>query len=165
MIHNKDILLEFFEDEVSEVRIVIEKVKEISLEHRLTPETRTVLDLINHIAQIPRIDISIYSGDFTTGEQTHKMELELNRTSIVDVLQVFEAGSNYLLDFFKTMSDKVFFKENLKPFYEPNSKPRSWTHFLPKLIAHIALHKGILWSYLKTANANVTMFTYYGAKD
>ncbi|MBK5113297.1 MAG: DUF664 domain-containing protein [Candidatus Heimdallarchaeota archaeon] len=160
----KDVLLDFFEDEFKEVRVVMEKVKEVSLDFRLTEDSRTLLDLVNHIAQIPRIDIDIYSGKFPSAEETHKLELKLNKKNIDDVLKVFDDGCEYLRKYFEKFADEELLKETLRPFYEPDSPPRSWTHFLPKLTAHLALHKGVLWSYLKAAKANVNMFTYYGAK-
>ena len=160
----KDVLLDFFENEIKEVRVVMEKAKEVSLDFRLTEESRTLLELVNHIAQIPHIDVDIYSGKFPSGEETHKLELKLNKKKIDDVLKVFDDSCNYLRKYFEKLTDEDLLKETLRPFYEPDSPPRSWAHFLPKLITHLALHKGVLWSYLKAANANVNMFTYYGAK-
>ncbi|HUT82219.1 MAG TPA: hypothetical protein VMZ29_13540 [Candidatus Bathyarchaeia archaeon] len=165
MIEIKIILLEFFEDEVSEARVVMEKIKEIPLDYRLTEESRTVLELANHIAQIPRIDIGIYSGELASGELAHKMEIELTRKTLADILKVFDEGCKFLQKYFKTMTDEDFMKKSLVPFYEPNAKPNAWSYFLPKLTTHITLHKGILWSYLKSAKAKVNMFTYYGSKD
>jgi hypothetical protein len=159
----KDVLLAFFDDEVKEARYVIEKVKTIPLDSKLTPNTRPLLALINHIAQIPRIDVDIYSGKFPSGEETHKLELALDRKTVDDVLTVFEESCKYLHAFFKNMTDEEMVEKKLRPFYEPNFDFRSWTHFLPKLTAHIALHKGVLWAYLKVAKADVNMFTYYGS--
>ncbi len=160
----KDVLLDFFEDEVKEVRVVMEKAKEVSPDFRLTPECRTILDLVNHIAQIPQIDVDIYSGKFPSGEETHKLELKLNKKNIDDALHVFDDCCNYLRKHFEKLTDEDLLKANLRPFYEPESPFRSWTHFLPKLTAHLALHKGVLWSYLRAAKAEVNMFTYYGRK-
>lgn len=158
----KNALLAFFEDEVSEVRSVINKVKEISLDFRLTEESRTVLELINHIAQIPKIDVGIYSGELDSGELTHQKELELNKKTVDDVLEVLNDGIFYVKEYFKDMSDTDLHERMLRPFYEEDTPLQSWAHFLPKLTAHIALHKGILWAYLKVAKADVNMFTYYG---
>jgi hypothetical protein len=158
----KDILIAFFDDEVAEVKFVIEKVKTIPLDTKLTQETRTVLELINHIAQIPRIDVDIYSGKFPSGEETRKIEEQLNKETVNDVLKVFDESCQYLREFFKDMTNEQMLEKTLRPFYEPDSQLRSWDHFLPKLTAHLALHKGVLWSYLKKANADVNMFTYYG---
>ena len=160
----KDVLLDFFEDEVKEVRVVMEKADEIPLNFRLTKDSRTLLNLVNHIAQIPRIDIDIYSGKFPSGKETHKLEILLNKKDIDEVLEVFDNGCDYLRKYFEKFTDKDLLKETLRPFYEPDSPPRAWTHFLPKLTTHLALHKGVLWSYLKAAKAKVNMFTYYGRK-
>jgi len=159
-----NILLDFFEDEIKEVRVVIEKAKEITLDFRLTEDSRTLLELVNHIAQIPHIDVDIYSGKFPSGEETHKLELKLNKKKIDDVLKVFDDSCDYLRKYFEKLTDEDLLKETLRPFYEPDSSPRAWTHYLPKLTAHLALHKGILWSYLKAGKAKVNMFTYYGTK-
>ncbi|MGC9778473.1 MAG: hypothetical protein HZR80_04465 [Candidatus Heimdallarchaeota archaeon] len=75
----KNVLLDFFEDEIREVKVVIEKTKEIPSDFCLTKDSRPILDLVNHIAQIPRIDVDIYSGKFASGEDTHKLEVELNQ--------------------------------------------------------------------------------------
>ena len=80
------------------------------------------------------------------------------------MLEVFDNGCDYLRKYFKKFTDKDLLEETLRPFYEPDSPPRAWTHFLPKLTTHLALHKGVLWSYLKAAKAKVNMFTYYGRK-
>ncbi len=160
----KNVLLDFFEDEIREVKVVIEKTKEIPSDFCLTKDSRPILDLVNHIAQIPRIDVDIYSGKFASGEDTHKLEVELNQPTIDDALKVFDESCAYLRNYFAKMADEELHKKSLKPFYEPDSESRSWTHFLPKLVAHIALHKGILWSYLRVAKTNVNMFTYYGLK-
>lgn len=69
-----EILIDFFNDEAKEVRVLIEYTKNIPLDSKLVPETRTVLELINHIAQIPRIDVDIYSGKLPSGEETGKLE-------------------------------------------------------------------------------------------
>lgn len=160
----KNILLNFFRDEVSEVRALIKKTTEIPLDSRLTQDSRTILELINHIAQIPRIDVDIYSGKFGSGEKTHELEVELEEKSVEEVLMVFDDCCNYLYDFFEKLNDEDFAKKRLRPFYEPNNEYKSWNHFLPKLTAHLSLHKGILWSYMKVAKAKVNMFSYYGAE-
>jgi uncharacterized damage-inducible protein DinB len=160
----KEILLAFFDDEAKEVRVVIEKVKGIPLDSKITSKTRTVLELINHIAQIPRIDVDLYSGKLPTGEEAGKMEKAMNKETVNEILEVFDEGCQYLHDYFKDMKEEELLEKNLRPFYEPESDLRSWVQYLPKLTAHIALHKGILWTYLKKAKADVNMFTYYGTK-
>lgn len=158
-----DIFLSMFNDEVREVRYVLEQIKRVRLDFRLTDNTRTVLELANHIAQIPRIDIGIYSGELSSGELAHEIELKLTRNTIDEVLKVFDDGCNFLCTFFKKMVDEDLLIESLVPFYEPSHPPRSWSYFLPKLITHLVLHKGILWAYLRAAQLDVTMFTYYGS--
>ena len=158
------IYLKFFEEEAAEVRNVIDLSRKIPLDFRLTEKTRPVSELANHIAQIPRIDIGIYSGELDSGEKAHAMEIKLNRKNIDEILKVFDEGYKYLIHYFKEMTDEDFLIEDKKPFYEMDSEPKAWTILLGKLITHLALHKGILWAYQKTAELDVTMFNYYGAK-
>ncbi|NHJ86561.1 MAG: hypothetical protein FK734_13935 [Asgard group archaeon] len=158
----KDILLEMFEDESQEVRFMLVKAKEVSPISKLTPDTRTILDLVNHIAQIPRIDIGIYNGELSSGELAHKMELELNRDTMDEAITVFDEGCKYTKNYFSKMTDEELTEAKMRPFYEPEAEFRSWAYFLPKLTTHLVLHKGILWSYLKLTNEKVNMFSYYG---
>ena len=109
----KEVLLDFFEDEVKEVRVVIEKAKEVPHDCRLTNECRTILELVNHIAQIPRIDVDIYSGKLPSGEDAHKLELKLNKKNIDDVLKVFDVSCKYLRKYFEKLTDEDFLKENI----------------------------------------------------
>jgi len=160
----KKVLLDSLEDEIKEVRFVIEEVSSIPLNSKLTSETRTILELINHIAQIPRMDIDIYTNKIVTSEQAQKLEQQLNKKTIKDVLKVFDDNCLYLRKHFEKMTDEDLFKENLNPFYEKGKPPKSWTYFLPKITSHLVLHKGVLWSYQKVAGAKVDMFTYYGMK-
>ena len=62
---------------------------------------------------------------------------------------------------FTGMTAQEFFAKTLKPFYE-TGEARSWAHFLPDIITHIAMHKMQLWMYLRLAGAKVDMMTYYG---
>ncbi|NHJ03835.1 MAG: hypothetical protein EAX90_03360 [Candidatus Heimdallarchaeota archaeon] len=156
--------LSIFKDEIKEVRNVIDIARNVSPDFKLTEKTRTLIELVNHIAQIPRIDIGIYSGELDSGEKTHAMEVKLSRKKFDDILKIFDDGCNFLEKYFSNMTDEDFLVETLKAFYEQDSKSHAWTYYLAKLITHMVLHKGILWAYLKAADLNVNMFTYYGAK-
>ena len=158
----KDVLLESFDDEVSELIVVIKKTKTIPLEFKLTPETRPVIDLINHIAQIPKIDLEIFSGKLATGDETGTLEKQLHKATIDDALKVLDEGCKYLREYFKNKTDEELLVEDKRPFYETNTPLRSWGYFLPKITTHLVMHKAILWAYLKAAKADVNMFTYYG---
>ena len=158
----KDVLIESFDDEVSELRVVIHKAKEIALDFKLTPETRTIFELINHIAQIPKIDLEIFSGKLAAGEQTAAVEKQLQKSTIDEALVVLDDGCKYLKKYFEKMTDKELLKEDKRPFYETDTPLRSWGYFLPKITTHLVMHKAILWAYMKAAKADVNMFTYYG---
>jgi len=158
----KDVLLTSFDDEVSELLVVIQKAKEISLDFKLTPETRTIFDLINHIVQIPKIDLEIFSGKLAAGEQTADVEKLLHKSTIDEALTVLNDGCKYLKKYFEKMTDEELLKKDKRPFYETDTPLRSWGYFLPKITTHLVMHKAILWAYLKAAKADVNMFTYYG---
>ncbi len=158
----KDVLIESFDDEVSELRAVIHKAKEIALDFKLTSETRTIFELINHIVQIPKIDLEIFSGKLATSEQTTAVEKQSQKFTIDEAVVVLDDGCKYLKKYFEKMTDEEILKEDKRPFYETDTPLRSWSYFLPKITTHLVMHKAILWSYMKAAKADVNMFTYYG---
>jgi hypothetical protein len=52
-------------------------------------------------------------------------------------------------------------KVSLSLFYQ-NGPEKSWSHYIPEITTHLAMHKMQLWMYLKLGDAPVSMLTYYG---
>lgn len=156
-----EVLLEVFEVEAKQARCVLNVVKNSDLKYAPKKDLRTLGELANHLAQVPLIDPGIYDGEIADVEQARAREKELNRSTINDILAVFDEGATALRARFTSMAEKEFFAKTLKPFYDPGPE-RSWANFLPDIITHIAMHKMQVWMYLKLAGAKVNMMTYYG---
>ncbi len=156
-----DVLLDSFELEAKQARCVLNVIKDKDLKYTPNKELRPLVDLANHLAQVPLIDPSIYDGALGDAEQTRAREHELNRSTISDILAVFDEGVLAVKQRFTGMQDEEVFAKTLNPFYE-TCPARSWVNFLPDIITHIAMHKMQIWMYLKLAGTKVNMMTYYG---
>ncbi len=156
-----DVLLQVFEHEAKQASAVLRACETVQFEYVPMEGMRTLVELANHLAQIPILDPSLYTRELATAEQTRAREKELYRESLEGLLTVFSEGIQAVKQRFAGMKEKDFFTKNLQPFYEEGSK-KSWAYYLPEIITHIAMHKMQLWMYLKLAGAKVNMMTYYG---
>jgi hypothetical protein len=155
------ILIEMFESESAQARFVLSSAKDVDLQYCPCDDIRPLVELANHLAQIPTLDFKFYTKDFESFEQVHVVEEELRRSTIEDMIVVFDEGVRMLKEHLETLSDEDVLKENLKAFYEQGAE-KSWTHYIPEITTHIAMHKMQLWMYLKMAGVPVSMWTYYG---
>ena len=156
-----EVLLHSFELEASQARCVLNVIQDTDLKFTPGKGLRPLKDLANHLAQAPLIDPSLFDGELDDVEKARAREQELNRSTIKEILAVFDEGIMAVKKRFSHMKEAEFFAETLKPFYE-SGPPKSWANFLPEIITHIAMHKIQVWMYLKLAGAPVNMMTYYG---
>ena len=148
------------EHESKQARFVLAAAKDVDL--KFSPkEMKPLIDLANHLAQIPLIDYKFFNMDFDNFDQTKKMEKDLHKDSIDELLTVFDKGIDYIKGNFAGLSDEEVLEDNKKPFYESGPE-KNWAHYLPTIATHLAMHKMQLWTYLKLAGAQVNMMTYYG---
>jgi len=154
-------LFDMLEHESKQVRFVLATAKDIDQKFSPKDEMRSLVDLANHIAQIPLIDYKFFNMDFDDFKQTQNLEKELHKDSIDEMLKVFDKGIAYIKEQFGELSDEQVLEKNKKPFYE-DGPMKNWAHYLPTIATHLAMHKMQLWTYLKLAGASVNMYTYYG---
>jgi uncharacterized damage-inducible protein DinB len=155
------LLLDMLEHESSQARFVLEATKGIDLNFSPKDELKPIIDLANHIAQIPLIDYKFFNMEFENFKQTQQLEKELRKDTIGELLTIFDQGIQYIKMHFEKISDEQVLENNRKPFYESGPK-KNWAHYLPTIATHLAMHKMQLWMYLKLAGAPVSMWTYYG---
>jgi len=125
---------------------------------------RPLITLVNHLAQIPLMDPSVYSSQLGNEEAIQNREKELHRTDINGALGVFDEGIKSVEKRFNKMTEEEFLEKNLRPFYE-SGDTKNWAYYLPEMTRHIAMHKMQLWMYLKLSGLEVNMMTYYGLAD
>jgi hypothetical protein len=155
------LLLNMLEHESSQTRFVLAAAKETDLSFTPKEGLRPLNDLVNHIAQIPLIDLRFYSMEFKKFEEVQASEKELRKDSIDELLIVYDQGIEKIKKFISKLTDEQLLENNLKAFYQ-NGPEKSWSHYIPEITTHLAMHKMQLWMYLKLAGAHVSMWTYYG---
>lgn len=159
------LLLNMLEHESNQTRFVLAAAKIADLKFAPREEMRPLIDLANHVAQIPLIDLMFYSMEFKTFEEVQGMEKELRKESIDELLKVYDQGIEKIKELISKLSDEQLLENNLKvhlsAFYQ-DSPEKSWSHYVPEITTHLAMHKMQLWMYLKLTGAPVNMWTYYG---
>lgn len=149
------------EHESSQTRFVLVAAKESDLKFTPNEALRPLVDLVNHLAQIPTIDFNFFSMEFKTFEEVRAMEIDLRQETIDDMLTVYDQGIEKIKEFISKLADEQILENNLKAFYQDGPE-KSWAHYIPEITTHLAMHKMQLWMYLKLAGAPVSMWTYYG---
>jgi hypothetical protein len=159
------LLLNMLEHESNQTRFVLAAAKETDINFSPKEELRPLIDLANHIAQIPLIDLKFYSMEFKTFEEVQAKEKELRKESIDELLLVYDQGIEKIKKIISELSDEQLLENNLRVvlslFYQ-NNPEKSWSHYIPEITTHLAMHKMQLWMYLKLSGAPVSMLTYYG---
>ena len=150
-----------FERESTQARFVLASIKDVDLEFSPYEGMRSLINLANHLAQIPILDFRFYSKEFETFEEVQEWEKKLHRSDIPGLLAVFDEGIEVIKKHFENLSDDEILEKKLKAFYEEGPE-KNWAHYLPEITTHLAMHKMQLWMYLKLAGAPVSMWTYYG---
>ncbi len=155
------ILLDMFEHESAQARFVLSAVMDTDLSFTPTDEMRPLIDLTNHLAQIPIIDFKFFTKEFESFEQVRAMEKDLRQDIIENMLTVYDQGIESIKKHISKLSDEQALENNMKAFYQ-DGPDKNWAHYLPEITTHLAMHKMQLWMYLKLAGTPVTMWTYYG---
>ncbi len=155
------ILLDMFEYESAQARFVLSAAKDTDLSFTPKDEMRPLIDLTNHLAQIPIIDFKFFTKEFESFEQVRAMEKDLRQDTIENMLTAYDQGIESIKEHISKLSDEQALENNMKAFYQ-DGPDKNWAHYLPEITTHLAMHKMQLWMYLKLAGAPVSMWTYYG---
>lgn len=156
-----EILLDMIDHESRQTRFVMMAAKGSDLNFKPSDEMRSLIDVMNHLAEIPTIDLKFCSMQFNDFEEVRAMEKELRRDTIDELLALFDKGMATIHEFISNLSDDQLVANSLKPF-DLEGPPKSWAHYIPEITTHLAMHKMQLWMYLRLAGAPVSMWTYYG---
>lgn len=147
--------------EAKQARVVIDKARLVDSDFVPTKGMRSLIELVNHLSQVPNLDPAVYSSELDSMDAIQKREMELQSKDIDGALAIFDEGVKNAEDRFRGMSDKELLQKNLQPFYE-SGETKNWAHYVPEMTRHIAMHKMQLWMYLKIGGLDVDMMTYYG---
>ncbi|TFG33759.1 hypothetical protein EU527_06960 [Candidatus Thorarchaeota archaeon] len=150
-----------FNREIEQALFVLQAAKGTDLNFTPYEGMRSLLDLANHLAQIPSIDFKFYTKEFLAFEQVQEYEKELRKSDLSELMVIFNEGVKTITEHIESLSDTEILDNNLKAFYEEGTD-KNWAHYLPEITTHLAMHKMQLWMYLRLAGVPVSMWTYYG---
>ena len=101
-----EVLLDAFEHESKQVRVVIEATGGTDMKYTPKKGMRTLRELANHLAQIPLLDPAMYAREIADVEQARAREKELFREDIDGILAVLDEGVQAVKRRFTGMTEK-----------------------------------------------------------
>lgn len=115
-----------------------------------------LIDLANHLAQIPSTDLAIPQG--ATREQIQEIEHSLRRENPAELFAVWQAGAAKVKAYYESMSAEDFETKVTQAFYGQGATQQEW---LLEMITHAYHHRAQLFTYLKMLGRPIDMFTLY----
>lgn len=117
---------------------------------------RTVLELANHLAQIPAIDLAILQS--ATEPEIRALEAKLQTNDPEALFQVWSDGVAAVKAHFSTMDATTLATQKGKAFYGHEATMAEW---LLEIVTHTYHHRAQLFTYLKELGRPIDMFTLY----
>lgn len=123
---------------------------------RLVPAMRTLLELGNHLAQIPAVDLACSREQPQADVQ--QLEAALRREQFDQLLAVWDQGCQAVEAHFGNMPAEEFETRSSRAFYGHAAVQKQW---LLNMVTHAYHHRGQFFTYLKVLGRPVDMFTLY----
>lgn len=126
------------------------------LDWRPRENMRTLLELANHLAQVPSVDLKILQG--AAQPEVQALEASLCQHSPDEIISVWRNGVSAVESFFRPLSADQFMHQTGKAFYGHEAALHEW---LLEIITHTYHHRAQFFTYLKLMGLPVDMFTLY----
>jgi uncharacterized damage-inducible protein DinB len=126
------------------------------LDWRPHENMRTVMELANHLAQVPSVDLKIMQGG--TEAEVRALEASLRRSSPAELIHVWRSGVGAVAEFYDGLTAEQFSTQVGTAFYGHAMPLSEW---LLEIITHGYHHRAQLFTYLKMLGRPVDMFTLY----
>lgn len=126
------------------------------LDWRPRENMRTLLELANHLAQIPAVDLAILQA--SSQETVRGLEARLSRAEPAEIAVVWRGGVEAVEAFFRPLTAEQFENQVGKAFYGHEATLAEW---LLEIVTHTYHHRAQLFTYLKLMGLPVDMFTLY----
>jgi len=126
------------------------------LEWRPQENMRTLLELANHLAQVPSVDLKILQG--AAQPEVQGLERALTRGDAGALTEVWRHGVEAVAAYYGPLTAERFMTETGKAFYGHEATLSEW---LLEIITHTYHHRAQLFTYLKLMGLPVDMFTLY----
>lgn len=153
---NKEDLLKGLKSLTPSVLRLFALIPEGRLEWRPAGNMRTLLEVANHLAQIPRVDLTILQG--ASRAEVQELERTLFQKSPALLPDLWEGGLEELGRFYGALSPIDFESRTGKAFYGHEETLAEW---LLEIITHGYHHRSQLFTYLKILGEPVDMSTLY----
>jgi uncharacterized damage-inducible protein DinB len=126
------------------------------LGYRPQQNMRSMLELVNHLSQIPAVDFRIMQGD--TEEQIVALEDQLNREEPRDWHSVMRDGAAALARYIEHLTHDDYENASGTAFYGRTQTNAQW---LLEIITHCYHHRAQLFMYMKLNGYDVNTRTLY----
>jgi len=120
------------------------------LDFRPAPGVRSLLELGNHFAAVPLVDLAILQGN--PNQVTDTIEETLHGAGPVDWVEIFTRGCRAVAEYFERMDEEEFETKLTRAWYGTAKEQAVW---LLEVICHIYHHRGQLYAYLRMLNVKV----------
>ena len=157
----RDLLLEELHLAVKTTKKLIHKVQEKDWEYKPAENMRSLLELTNHLVQIPFVDLAIMqekSEDEVNQLQNH----DLYKNEPGDLISVMEDGYDAFKDYMISLPEHQLLHKQTKPFYFGDDfNGSSQVKWLIETTTHAFHHRAQFFNYLKQLGYEVNMFDLY----
>ncbi len=120
------------------------------LDSRPAPGVRSLLELGNHFAAVPLVDLAILQSN--SHQVVETIEDTLHGAGPVDWIEIFERGARAVAEFFERMSEEDFETRMSRAHYGMANEQSIW---LLEMLGHIYHHRGQFYAYLRMLNVKV----------
>jgi uncharacterized damage-inducible protein DinB len=121
------------------------------LTYRPQENMRTMAELMNHLAQIPAVDLKIMRG--ASEEEVVEIEQSLGRDETKSMCEVMKQGAEDLSRFMQRLSLDDFENGAGMAFY---GRTQTYSQWLLEAVTHIFHHRSQLFTYLKLNGYDVS---------
>lgn len=156
----KDLLLSEFYIAVRTTKSLLSKVAEEQFNYRPNENMRSLLELANHLVQIPAVDVAI--AQEANEEEIRQLEKKLYSQDVKVLAEVMEKGFENFKAYFESLSEDEFLNKVTKPFYfSEEMQGHTQAKWLVESTTHAFHHRGQFFNYLKELGLDVNMFDLY----
>lgn len=157
----RDLLLEEFELAVRTTTKLIERVEAKDWTYGPHENMRTLLALVNHLVQVPSVDLAIMQ-EKSAAEIDSLQDEELFSQDPVILIQTMQQGFQSLKEYISRMPESEFIEKSTKAFYfGADSQGYTQAKWLIEITTHVYHHRAQFFTYLKQLGYAVSMFDLY----
>jgi uncharacterized damage-inducible protein DinB len=119
--------------------------------------TRSLGELVNHLVQIPAVDLAILREQ--PEDEVHILEATLRTETAEELKRTITDGFAALSKYYEEMDEETLLTKTSKAFYaEEGATQARW---LVETLTHLFHHRAQFFTYLKTFGLDIDMFDLY----